>query len=204
MEDSRKQQAEKRTLLSSFFITLLIGMGYQEMILVVKESVTTNGIDLGTYLLTAIFFLISMRFFIGNQLHLLSDSFVRLHGLVWLYDLIVIIIQCIALVLLGGFSSVKINRKVSIGFLEFMVALYVIDIVWIFSQWILGKFFLNWKREFVPWAWAILNTSLVIFIIILNTFIDDLYSAKGLIWLCTINLIGFIVDVVLVDYYDAI
>ena len=48
---TKQQQVEKRNLLSSFFITLLIGLAYQEMIPVVRESVRTNGLVLETFLL---------------------------------------------------------------------------------------------------------------------------------------------------------
>ncbi|MCK6562475.1 hypothetical protein L6R21_25020 [bacterium] len=202
--DARRQQAEKRNLLSSFFITLLIGIAYQEMISVVRESMRLSGITVGTTLLTATFFFTSMRFFVGNQLHLLSDALLRMPGLVWLYDVMVIISQSIALIFLGSSSSIEINRKIMIGFLEFLVVLYIIDIAWIVSQWILGRFLRNWRRGFIPWAWAILNSILVICMLFLNAFTSDIYSASALTWLFGLNLIGFIVDVVLVDYYGAL
>lgn len=200
----KKSQAERRNLLSSFFVTLLIGMAYQEMISVVKESFRVEGITLETFFLIATFFFVSMRFFIGNQLHLLSDALIRLPGLVWLYDLMVIIAQCIALVLLGSFSSVEVNQTTAVGFLEFLIILYILDIAWIISQWALGKFLANWRRAFIPWAWAILNSTLVISMLILDAAFVELYSLAMLIWLFALNLIGFVVDVVLVDYFDAL
>jgi hypothetical protein len=204
MEDTKKQQVEKRNLLSSFFITLLIALAYQEMVSPVRESVRAYGITLGTSLLMATFFLTTMRFFIGNQLHLLSDSLVKMPGLVWLYDLMVIIIQSLVLIFLGGVSSVEVNRNITIGFAHLLVALYIIDVIWIASQWVLGKILPRWRRVFIPWAWAILNSVLVVCIVLLNLLVSDLYSPNGMILFFILNLVGFVVDVVLVDYYDAL
>jgi hypothetical protein len=204
MEDAKKQQIEKRNLLSSFFVTLLIALAYQEMIVPVRESVRTSGMTLGTFLLMTIFFVTTMRFFVGNQLHLLSESLVKMPGLVWFYDLMVIIIQSVVLTFLGGVSSVEVNRQTSVDFIQLLIILYVIDVAWIISQWILGKILPKWRRAFIPWAWAILNSILVICIVALGFFVDDKYSTFGIIILFVLNFIGFIVDVVLVDYYDAL
>jgi CDP-diglyceride synthetase len=64
MPGVNKQQAEKRNLLSSFFITVLIGIAYQEMIAPVRESVRASGITLGTSILMAVFFLTGIRFWL--------------------------------------------------------------------------------------------------------------------------------------------
>jgi len=204
MEDAKKQQIEKRNLLSSFFVTLLIALAYQEMIVPVGESVRTSGMTLGTFLLMTIFFVTTMRFFVGNQLHLLSESLVKMPGLVWFYDLMVIIIQSVVLTFLGGVSSVEVNSQTSVDFIQLLIILYVIDVAWIISQWILGKILPKWRRAFIPWAWAILNSILVICMVALGFFVDDKYSTFGIIILFVLNFIGFIVDVVLVDYYDAL
>ena len=98
MENPKKQQIEKRNLLSSFFVTLLIGLAYQEMISPVRASVRAYGVRLDTFLIMSIFFMTSMRFFVGNQLHLLSESHASMPGLVWFYDLMVIIVQSVVLI----------------------------------------------------------------------------------------------------------
>jgi CDP-diglyceride synthetase len=152
MENTKKQQIEKRNLLSSFFVTLLIALAYQEMITPVRKSVRTSGFTLETSLLMSVFFLTTMRFFVGNQLHLLSESLVTMPGLVWLYDLMVIIVQSVVLTFLGGVSSVEANRQTPIDFVRLLIILYVIDVAWIISQWILGKILPKWRRAFIPWA----------------------------------------------------
>ncbi len=204
MDETRKQQVEKRHLLSSFFITMLIALAYQEMITPVRESVRSSGITAGTSLLMVIFFLTTMRFFVGNQLHLLSESLMRMPGLVWLYDLMVIITQSVVLIFLGGVSSVEVNLKIKVGFVQLLVALYVIDVAWVVTQWAFGKILPRWKRTFIPWAWAVLNSFLVVCIVLLNTFVNNLYTTVGLIWLFILNLIVFIADIVLIDYYNVL
>jgi hypothetical protein len=199
------KQIEKRNLLSSFFVTLLIALAYQEMILTVKDVSRTDGLNFEIIFLPATFFFISVRFFVGNQLYLLSDSLLELPGLAWLYDLMVIITQCVVLVLLGGLTSVASNRTASITFLDFAILLYVIDVLWVFSQWAIGRVFRRWRRPFIPWAWAILNSLLIGSFYVLDlVFADNVYDHVGLTCLLGLNVLGFIVDVVLVDYYDVV
>lgn len=204
LPDPKKQQIERRNFLSSIFVVILIGLAYQEMVAPVRESVRVSGITLGTVVLFTIFFLTSMRFFMGNQLHLMSDSLVKMKGVVWFYDLMVIIFQTTIMVFLGGEASVEASRTAQIGFVELLIALYAVDVLWIISQWVLGKTVKGWRRSFIPWAWGILNSLLILSMILLSLFVNDIYSNTGLIWLGILNIIGFIVDVLLVDYYDVL
>lgn len=204
--DNKDSIREKRNLLSSFFVTVLIGLAYQEMIPVVRDAVRNDSYVLGTSLLAVIFFLTSMRFFIGNQLHLGSNTLLRMPGLLWLYDLSLIIIQCVVLIFIGGVSSVTESLNSPIGFVGLLVILYALDVTWILSQWVIGKAIKSCDRcENIPWAWFILNTILIALILALNFFfLDDWYSTRGIIILFALNLIAFVVDVILVDQYGVI
>ncbi len=55
-----------------------------------------------------------------------------------------------------------------------------------------------------PGLGGVLNTVLVIAIIILSHIVHDMYSFSGLTGLLTLSVCGFIVDVVLIDHYNAI
>jgi len=134
-----KKTAQRRSNLSSFFVTLLIGIAFGAMIDSVGNTVRNSGISVEMMLLPLTFFFISIRFFIGNQLHLQSPQMGQVRGLVWLYDLVIIIIQSAVLILLGGIVTIEANRSTTIGFRELLVALYTIDIIWIRSQPLLGK-----------------------------------------------------------------
>jgi len=198
------RQIDKRNLLSSFFITVLIGIAFQEMIYTIKTPIINDGITINNSFLGLTFFLVSIRFFIGNQLHLFSESFLKSPGLLWLFDLIIIIVQSIILIFLGGLCIVNKNINTSIGFKEFLVILFSIDVFWLFAQWIMGKIVRTWKRHSIPWEWAILNGVLLLFLILINVIIDDVYSDLGLFLLMSTNLIAFIIDVILIDHYDTI
>jgi hypothetical protein len=204
ISNAKKQQIEKRNLLSSIFVVIIIGLAYQEMVTPIRESIRSSGITLGTIIMFSIFFLTSMRFFMGNQLHLMSEALVKMEGEVWFYDLIIIILQTVVMVFLGGVSSVEVNRSVKIGFIELLIALYAIDVLWVISQWGLGKILPSWRREFIPWAWCILNTSLIIWMIVVALMMNDLYSNAGLLWLGILNGMAFVVDVILIDYYKVL
>jgi len=195
-------KSERRNIISSVFVSVLIGLAFQEMVLPVRESVRTAGITLGTTVFFIIFFLTSMRFFIGNQLHLISDGLLKMKGIVWFYDLIWIIIQTTFLIFLGGVASVEASRPARISFIGLLIALYTADVVWIISQWMLGKFFQSWRRGFIPWMWVILNSSLIISMTVVRCFTGDLYSKTMLISLLIMNVAAFMIDVVISDYFD--
>lgn len=66
--------AEKRMLLSSIFIVILIGIAYSQMITVIMPLFHTNSLLSMDVMLCVIFFIMSFRFFVGNQLHLLNPE----------------------------------------------------------------------------------------------------------------------------------
>ena len=101
------KQAEKRNLLSSIFVTLLIGLAYQEMISPVRESIRATGLTWGTFVLFLVFFLTTMRFFIGAQLHLISESLLKLPGRVWFFDFIFIVLEMVVMV----YSAVRLLSR---------------------------------------------------------------------------------------------
>jgi hypothetical protein len=209
MNDQKQQkkdiQLERRAIISPLFLTVLMGIAYDRMLEVAHKSLL-SGLIVNDLLLIATFLLVSMRFFIGNQLYLVSDDFKKLKELAWLYDYFVITGQTICIVFLGNFSSVQANGYSSIGFLQFLLVLYVIDVAWIISLVILSELFSYFRRpcKSIPVKWAFLNTFLIFAIIILNFIVSDLYSTTGLVWLLCLNLIGFIVDVVIVDHHDSL
>ena len=202
--DLQQQKRDRRNVLSSIFVVVLIGIAYQEMVVPVRESVRTAGITLGTSVLFFIFFLTSMRFFIGNQLHLMSEGLLKMKGEVWFYDLMWIILQTTVLIFLGGVSSVEVSQSVKIGFIKLLIALYAIDVLWIISQWILGKIWKDWHRDFIPWKWGILNTVLISLMLLPLFLTNEPYSKGALIYLSILNTVAFAIDIMLVDYHDVI
>lgn len=200
--NERKQQIERRNIISSVFVGILFGLAYAEMVPSVRASILSKGITFDTSILFVIFFLTSIRFFIGNQLHLVSTRLVKLPGKIWFYDFIVIVIQTIVLIFLGSICSYESCINAKIGFFGLLVVLCLVDIVWICTQWLLGQLFSSWQRPFIPYAWAILNSSLVVGILLVIWIVKNSYSFIALCLLAILNVIAFIVDVILVDHYD--
>jgi len=68
----------------------------------------------------------------------------------------------------------------------------------------MGKIVKTWKRHSIPWEWAKLNGVLLVFLLLINVVIDDVYSDVGLVLLMTTNLIAFIIDLILSEHYITI
>jgi hypothetical protein len=200
-EGRRNQQHERRILLSQIFIVLLVSIAYQEMVAPIRDSLHSFGITLGATALFLVFLMATMRIFIGSQLHLMSENLLGMPGKVWFYDFLVIILEAMIMIFLGGETSVEVSRNSKIGFWGFLTALYILDVLWIVSQWGIGKFARSWERRFIPWAWAALNIVLIILMVLMRLLAGDIYSNANLIWLVFINAIAFVVDMFLVDYY---
>ena len=91
-----------------------------------------------------------------------------------------------------------------VGFVELLILLYLIDMAWILSQWTLHKVRSVWRMSGFPWPWAVLNTSLVTLLVLGRVISGDFYSEGMLISLCILSVVGFIVDMVLVDQYGVL
>ena len=195
-----KNQEERRRRLGSYFITLLIGLSYPQLIGAVQNSLVNTGLSWTTLILPLTYFFISVRFYVGNHVILESDDIVVSEGFNWLYDLMIIMAQSIMLIFLASTSSVEASRKTDIDFFEILIALYVVDISWILSQTLIGRIFPKLRRSSVPYGWALLNAAMVISMVVAKLIIVDIYSTPGLIALFVLNLAAFVVDMVLLDY----
>lgn len=193
-------QIEKRNLVSSFFVTLLIGIAFQEMVSTVRESVRSTGLSMETCLLVLAFFMNAMRFFIGNIIHLISSSLEKMPGMLWFYDLIIITIQSMIIIFTGGLCSVESNLLTTIGFYPLLILLYLIDTLWIVSQWLIGLAAPTWRRHRVPWEWALLNAFSAICLGLAALLLNDWYAMTGILILFVVSLVGFVADVFLVDH----
>jgi hypothetical protein len=199
-DEQKTTQIESRKLVAGFFITVLIGLAYTEIIPILKNSMRVQDASANDMSLIGVFLCVSMRFFIGNQLHLLDRSINSLPGTVWLYDVMAITIQSVVLIALASLSSVDISKGNDIGFVEVIVGLYALDVSWIGSQWLLGLKFSHWKRPAIPWGWAVLNTVLIVLTLLPAVVVEDVYSRGALLWLLFVNLAAFVVDIVLIDF----
>ena len=196
--------AEKRMLLSSIFIVILIGIAYSQMFAVIIPLYYANAFQNTDMILCIIFFITSFRFFVGNQLHLLNPEINTLRGTIWLYDLIVITLQTLLIIFLGSLCVADQNTKVNYDFFTILTYLYIVDIGWIMSQWLFGMIHTEYKRQSIPWPWLILNSGLLVSIWIIRTISIHVYTPMMLTILCIINGVAFIVDVMLIDYHNVL
>ena len=199
--DPRRKQFERRSSISSVFVAVLIGVAYEKMADPVQEVIHNSSFTLGNISLIVIFFFTSIRFFIGNLLHLTSERLMALEGVRWLYDLTIILVQSVLLIFLGGNASVEESQESPLGFFGLLALLYIVDVYWIVSRWVFGRIRGGWRREFTPWAWAILNMLLICSIAATYLVSGDLHSDVALLWLGIASTIAFIIDIVLIDYY---
>lgn len=192
----------RRTLISSFFITLLIGIAFKFSVGPIWGIFERTRISLSIeWLLPYIFILTAIRFFIGNQLHLLKlEESPNLLGWIWLFDFSFIFLESFILIFVGKSCSLSITllgRKV---FFFFIGVLLFLDVFWILLQGIFGLLNKKWVREIWPWAWGVLNFISGIVLIILAQG-DILYKDSGIILMGILLTIAAIIDVFLIDYY---
>lgn len=196
--------ADKRNLLSSVFIGLLLALAYQEMVPPARESFRSDGPTFGLAILLSIFFLTTMRFFIGAILHLVSDDLVKLPGGHWFIDFMVISVEMTIIIFMGGLVSIDANRSAKFGFFGLLTLLYLVDVLWIFGQWLAGKVKPDLKRPFIPSRWGYLNTVLIVVMLVAFLLWRDLYAFPALIVLGIANVGAFVVDVILIDQYKVL
>jgi hypothetical protein len=198
---STNTTSDKRNLLSSVFIGLLLALAYQEMVPPARDSFRSQGLTVPLLVLLSVFFLTTMRFFIGAILHLVSDSLVKLAGGHWFFDFMTITLEMTVIVFLGGLTSVEANRAAKLDFFVLLTALYAIDVIWIVAQWLLGKIRRRWSRPFIPAGWAYLNTGLIAAMALTRLAYPDQFALPAIAILGVLNVAAFVIDVILIDHY---
>lgn len=191
---------KKRKNLGTLFLTVLVGLSYPELISTINKPVISGDILLADALLPIVFFFVSVRFYIGNYLLLENDTVESLHGFNWLYDVMIIMLQSLVIIYLAKTASLEASKSSVVGFIDLLVVLYSIDVAWICSQWLFGLIYPTLRRRSIPWGWAVLNAGVVIALFACDALIGNIYSKAGLIAITVINLVGFAVDVVLLDH----
>lgn len=199
--DAYQRAMGHRNLLSELFIVLLVGLAYQEMVAPVRESFRTDGLTWETIALVLIFILTTLRFFFGGLLHLVHEDLLKMDGRVWFTDFAVIALEMLILIFLGGVTSLDATVHARIGFIDYLIFLLAIDILWVVViQWLCGKMFTAWKRP-VLWKWAQLNLTLGLILLLIRTLMPDPYGSLALTIITIVNVVVFALDVFWADYY---
>ena len=196
-------QSEKRNLVSSVFITVLLGVAYQEMVGPAKASLQLSGLSLGLVAYFSIFTITTLRFFIGSQIHI-SDHLLEMSGKFWFFDLAFISLEMTVMIFMGSVSTPDASKIARIPFSHYLITLYSIDLAWIVLQWILAKIWKSWQRPFFPWAWGLLNAILILSVISIPSILGSVDIPSGLIAFLAVNVVAFVIDVFLVDHYGVL
>jgi len=198
-----KKIVERRNLLAQLFVVLLLGVAYQEMISPIKSVIRVEGFSTEAVVFFGVFFLTSLRFFIGAQLHLVNESLLKMRSGVWFFDFMIIIFEMVIFIFLGGVASFDAGRLAGIDFFELLMTVYIVDIFWVILQVALGKIFSSWKRSFIPLKWALINLGALLSTALLYCS-SAVYSGAGMIIFGAVNAIAFIIDIFFIDYFKII
>jgi hypothetical protein len=200
----REGLLERRVSVASTFVSMLIALAFSEMVLPVKASIAKDGFTLGTSLLVVVFFLTTLRNWIGNELYLRRPDVVSSVGKIWLFDFIVIVVESIILVFLATTCSETAAREARVGFVEILLILYAVDVLWVLSMWarqvLLGWLQPSIQTNKIPWWWAGQNFLLIVLIGPLGWLAGDFYSPEMLMWLTFTHFGAFIHSVILYDF----
>ncbi len=210
-DDPEREARRRRLLISGVLVTGLIAVAYSEPVHPVRIAMKADGVSIFSLALFVVYFLTVFRFFIGDILHLEEDQLTDVRAQVkWFWDMSFIVLECIVLIFLGDVTSLEESKTAHLGFFDLLAILFVIDIAWILSMGALnflserrpaGRISSLWKREIVPWGWAILNTGQLA-LLLLDGYTTRGSISAGKLWLLVgVNLFAFAVDVFALNYY---
>jgi hypothetical protein len=179
-------------------IVIFYAEAYREAVTKSLEEFQLPDAHLRAVLRFAVFFMVTVRFFIGNFFHLADVRWNedkwnnKTTRLLYYHDAFWIVLESLAMILLGGLGSVAANVN------QLVIPLILIsslDVVWIAFQ---GLFDLAWRRfRPVPlaWGWFWLNFGVIVSLgFVLCSFWEQPLSVIALGWITTINIVAFAVD----------
>jgi hypothetical protein len=171
--ERRREASRHRRLVSQVLVAGLIAVAYSEPVGPVSDSFNRGGVDIRSLAWLAIYIVTVLRFFVGNIVHLEDEDLTKSEAAFrWFWDLSFIILECIVLIFAGAVTSLDASAKALVSFTDYLVVLYVIDVVWILSSRLMHRIGL-WGRlpgfksmvrgtDLVPLEWAVVNGVLAV------------------------------------------
>jgi hypothetical protein len=149
--------------LSEFFVIVLIGVAFEATIEPIGEALRSGELVRSLPLLL-VFVMTAFRFLVGNYRHLNNPKISSGPRYVLLFDMFWIGFESLVMIFLGSFTSIAHNDKAlasgnRYNYLTLLIALAVIDLVWIGLRWLL----LRKARATLQWDWIIIDAALVAF-----------------------------------------
>jgi len=182
-------KGNEQSLLYVLFL-IFVGLAYQEAIPPLRSGIEANGFTFESIGLFAIFFIISLRFLFLNTTIINSrmENRWRFNMFHWMIDSTSILLQSVILVLLAGMVSVDKNISSKITYLDFLVLMLIIELLWFVLYFIFSPKNINpdLRSILLP---AILQ---IICLFSLKTFSVDPYAEQGIRLLLTITFIFMI------------
>ncbi|MBZ5511782.1 MAG: hypothetical protein LAN70_11530 [Acidobacteriia bacterium] len=220
---------ERISHLGELLIVIFYAEAYQQAATIFIEAYHGSGLSLGPVLVFAIFFMVTVRFFVGNHLHLTDKHWnedlpnpqnqkpenqnhekekkprwaERSSRNLYYCDAFFIALESLAMILLGGLGSVKASVNLLVGLLILISAL---DVVWICIQLLLN---LNRRwRENRPathlYNWLLLNVGVIIALgFPLFCSWNEPLSTRTLWEVTVINGVAFVIDIFVCNLFAA-
>lgn len=197
--DPHAHSETKRKEISSIFITLLVGLAFAESVPPIREAIRTEGFTFGTAMLGISFFLTSTRWLIGGWAHLIDP---KNHGWAWFTDFLLITLQTMILVFMGGLVSSRADAQARVDYTTLLLWLLGSDVVWLLVR-RLGHGFAQRRSASplppLPMRWAYLNLAVIVVLLAARRFAGDhtitTYAVLGIA-----SVIAFVLDVLVFDY----
>ena len=182
---------KKRDILAEVLIGSLTAVAFEEMIRGLHESATRRGFTPASLGLALIFALTTIRFLVGNLLHLVKEDTEATNrdAAEWFYDLMMIVLLATVLALLGGLCAEE-SAALKFSFFDALCLVFVIDAIWIISLWVGG-------RNVVPWEWFGLDIAMLALTLAVYVFFGraTAYSNAGIMFFLVANALAFGIDV---------
>jgi hypothetical protein len=221
---------EKISHLGELLIVIFYAEAYQQAATNFIEAYKQSGLSLGPVLLFVIFFTVTVRFFVGNHLHLADERWneklpeskneetrwttEQCRRDLYYFDALFIVLESLAMIVLGGVGSVEASVKLLAGVLIFISG---VDVVWICFQWLLDLFLRRWPCKTPPalasgryrpstklHKWLFLNIGVIIalgFPLLCSW--NERLSAKTLCEITAINVAAFLIDIFVCNLFAA-
>jgi hypothetical protein len=126
-EDGLGPIKQQRNGAATAFVGFLIGLAYQEAVGPVRDSVRDDGVTFGTIVLFLAFLLTGLATFLAGYYNLVFSPFERL---AWFANFAMLLVLSVLLVFIGGVASPDASRAARYGFIDLLLAFFVVSIVW--------------------------------------------------------------------------
>ena len=143
-----------------------------------------------------VFYLVLIRFSVGNILHIRSLEKKGLSPYIWFYDFLVIFLESSLFLMLGMYTL-----GYDVRFLKFLLILCFVDVFWVVTM--MPHYIKKKRPEPLPWAWALINIvsaaylGATIWCDLPTAFTSQYGQPVLVIWFFA----TFIIDVILIDHY---